>query len=325
MWEDLFLAIAMYVSGSISVTLGAMFFALCSLPVNIPLLGHAFRFALTGPIKLTFILKLGSWAISASGPLLGFLAFSLLFHVPNTPSELWIVIAVSAIITLNRMHYIVLVQTVDFHSIQEAGKAISSRIYGNELSFVARNIGAKKRLLRALFVDLYLPQLFMLVVCYGLVLFGVANLNYIPHGSGGFSIENSLLQAYSILNLGNTGASALSGTLFNALETIWSIIVFLYIALFLMLASSLIDEEPKSQVENHSETKNPQTEDSSLMRKAGEDHSFVDTAPLANPELVGADGHNIHSDVDKQAEAVVVEDIGQQDVLGEPKQNAPNN
>ena len=218
--------------------LGGVLYALCTLPMRLPLVGPIYRLVINGPIKLTFVMKACAWMVSGFTP--AFLVAGLQAFAP-WPLEAthfgWAMSIAGAVIVCNEMARVVLFETPDYYILKSLPETTQRFITGG----LELNEDVQKRLARSQFVDMTLVGLLKVVGGFALVLLGLQDLGVVSAPEP-LTMVGSLAHTAALLSLFADPGAQLSGPAADALQGVVKFTAFIYIIFFVSLASTLIDD-----------------------------------------------------------------------------------
>lgn len=222
--------------------LGGVLYALCTLPMRLPLVGPIYRFVINGPIKLTFVMKSCAWMVSGLTP--AFLAAGLEAFAPwplEAPHFAWAMLIAGAVIVCNEMARVVLFETPDYYILKSLPEGTQRYITGG----LGLNEDAQKRLARSQFVDMTLIGLLKVVCGFSLMLMGLQSLGYVSTPES-LTMLGSLVHTAALLSLFADPGAQLSGPAADILQGMVKFSAFIYIIFFVSLASTLVDDSHRN-------------------------------------------------------------------------------
>ncbi|HLL45685.1 MAG TPA: hypothetical protein VK399_03210 [Longimicrobiaceae bacterium] len=239
MMEPVSLALSVVCGAFLAPMLGGLIWMKANQLALLRWVGGGFRFLLTGPVKLSAILKLVNWGISASGVLLGLLVHAAFWGLPESPAEFWVIVAVAGISVLGFVHDMLNFQLL---GINETARDVLAR--NPWFRTVLDNPEARLVLYRTAFADNNVPRFFNMLVNLGMIYYGLGGLQLLATSSGERpSLWQSLRTSLTLNDLIGQSNSPFTGPVWDAVALGSSFLVFFWLAMFVALTASSAERE----------------------------------------------------------------------------------
>lgn len=251
-WEIFVLTGLLYISNKFTRPLGASLHFLMSMILRIPLIGRLFSYIWQHPFYLNAIAKPLAWVISSSGILAGILIHNFFWGELNNSVEYWVVLlfaifrlleAINGLITLDAEYYYV-------------DQLLKSKLMPSMPKYLLRQIGSQKedffiRLARSTFVDQAVVEFFNIIITIGVLYYSLSLLNLIEIQLGKLqpSIWEAILISFSLPGITDGIDIPFTGTVWQIIRPISTFITFFWLAMFITLTSSTLDDAAKQAKE----------------------------------------------------------------------------
>lgn len=270
-WELAMLAFLLVLGNVVSHPLGGLFYLLVAMTRKLPgVFGSFFEYILTGPVKMTLVLKLIAWAISSSGVLLGLGVHYLFWGTPNRPIEFWIILLVAVASLLNIAHEMLTFDILTFNETIDFMQDVPLNIMREQAQIVMRNPEFHDSLARRNFVDMILPKFIRLIFSFGVIYYSLGNLGVFTIVTSPPNLGQSLLLSLSLIDIVGSYTAPYTGTAWELTRMLSSFIIFFWLVIFISLAVDTIDVKSDSVKERASVdalTKSMTTNLNALSRK----------------------------------------------------------
>lgn len=247
-WEILVLTGLLYISNKFTRPLGAYLHLLMTMMLRLPLIGRLFSYIWQHPFYLNAIAKPLAWIISSSGILAGILIHNFFWGQLNNSIEYWVVLlfaifrlleAINGLITLDAEYYYV-------------DQLLKSTQMPSMPKYLLRQIGSQKeeffvRLTRATFVDQAVVEFFNIIITIGVSYYSLSLLNLIEIQSGKLqpNIWEAILISFSLPGITDGIDIPFTGIVWQIIRPISTFITFFWLAMFITLTSSTLDDAAK--------------------------------------------------------------------------------
>src|ERR1044071_1401752 len=226
--------ICLLLGSAVAMPLGGVLHALLGLSFAIPYFGPAFAFLINRLIKITFLTKVAAWAISASGLIATYLLIAKLLGPPRGLYQWGAVAAAAAIVALDISYRIMMFRPYHVTTVEDIKemmpKFIAARM--DTLDTDERN-----SLIRQNFADVNFTAILQLLVAFGMLLFALSNMHYLPTKNGDLpSLLECLAVAFSFVSLAGGDTVAFVGPLWLALRFIGGVVLLVWAVAFVGFA-----------------------------------------------------------------------------------------
>jgi len=230
--------VALLAGSTVAMPLGGLFNAALGLTFAIPYLGRPLAFAFNRMIRLTLVGKLASWAISASGLVVSYLLMARAFGPPHGRYQWAAVAAASAIVVLDISWRIVMFQTFHVTTVEDVKDYMPAFIRAR-LHAIGPDEAAV--LMRQNFADMNFTAILQLLVAFGTLLFGLANLGVLSTKTAAVpSLIDCLSVSFSFVSLAAGDTVTFVGPLWLVLRFIAGVVLLVWAVAFVGFALELL-------------------------------------------------------------------------------------
>jgi hypothetical protein len=232
---------------ALALPLGSSIVLVLSLPLHIPLIGTIYQLIIQGLFKMTLLIKLTSWFIAGSGAALGYLFYTkAIGRPPSTRVEWYAVLVAASACFCNSAHRVLLFTanqpTRDLQNIMHI-RRLGEMVRAHKMreSFASSVV-------RATFLDMYVSRLIGMLTAAGLAFYALGSLRLVDTvGGSPPSLWQTLLLAWSLASIGGS-FELFSGDVWQVIRILYQLVVFLWVIVYLQLASSLVRDEDLHRV-----------------------------------------------------------------------------
>lgn len=251
-WEILVLTGLLYISNKFMRPLGAFLHSLLSMILRVPLIGRLFSYIWQHPFYLNAIAKPIAWVISSSGILTGILIHDFFWGSLNNPLEYWVVLLFAIFRLLEAINSLITLDA-EFYYIDQL---LKSTLMPSMPKSLLRQMGYQKedffiRLARTTFVDQAIVEFFNIIITIGISYYSLSLLKLIELQAGKLqpSIWESLLISFSLPGITDGIDIPFTGIAWQIIRPISTFITFFWLAMFITLTSSTLDDAAKRSKE----------------------------------------------------------------------------
>lgn len=238
MGKSLLLAALVGVTAYLAQPLGGMLFAAVSLTNRIPYLGRVFRLLLLTPLRLAGVVKLGAWLVSSSGVLLGLLLYIAWMGPPTGAADPWILLGVAGFSLVHMVDELVYFRITGPNEIAEGMAPWAGRWIGHFHEGL-RDTEVRLSLFRSVFVDMYLPRFFNMLVNVGVVYFALGTLGVLrTTGGKPPTLSEALLTSLTLNGVLGSFSPPFQGDLWSYVQVASSFLVFYWLTIFISFVAS---------------------------------------------------------------------------------------
>jgi len=164
--------------GEYSKVIGGFLWAILALILRIPLIGKLYHFLLFGKVKFSILIKATTWAIGASGILMGIFFYFLLFEPTGYPIENWIIFISSIAVIVNFFYSTMYLDILDYGDIHAFGKKYVRKIMGDDAANMMEDEEVKTKLLYSNVIDTEVIRFLQYLVCIGVFYYSANQLGF---------------------------------------------------------------------------------------------------------------------------------------------------
>ncbi|MEZ4824982.1 MAG: hypothetical protein R3C61_01620 [Bacteroidia bacterium] len=250
--------------GEYSKVIGGFLWAILALGLRIPLIGKLYRFILFDKIKFSVLIKAATWAIGASGILMGIFVYYLLFQPTGNQVENWIILISSVSVIVNFFHRTMYLDMLDYEDIHAFGQKYVRKVMGDEAASLMDDNEIKPKLIFSNLIDTEVIRFLRYLVCIGVFYFSANQLNFFDIKSGYSSNSDLLLcikYAFAFVPIEKVSniEVAFEGNFWDAVNVFLGIGVFLWTIVFFNVvlneATTIIQQHKNKNSENTLEKK----------------------------------------------------------------------
>ena len=228
-------------SSAVAVPVGGSISLLLSFSFRIPYIGHTLGFVLHDIARVTAPVKLVSWLVSASGLIVGFLLCQSRLGPPDTPYQWWAVVIMAGGVMSHLSWRIISFELFDIAYITRTTSKFATAAMLKQFQHAKPQDLAM--LLRQNFAELTFIPILRLFAAFGLLIFALANLGFLPTTSSlRPTLQQCLATSLSIASLAPADSIIFSGPLWLALRVIMGVVLLVWAVAFVSFA---IDALPK--------------------------------------------------------------------------------
>lgn len=245
-YQAISLVLIILVFIKIALPLGGLFYALFATSVKIPYVGTLINFLLNKRVKLIIIPKITGWIISSSGLILAHLLYSEIFGSVSEEFEFQIFAFFGIIQIINITQYLTSFNIDTYSEYVIPVRDMYKQFFkDDDLDYILSDFNNHMALSRSLFLDLYLPQLFRLVIAIAVLSYSLSNLGYIDFNSkvDSVSLWESIKAAFTIIPLVDSKDIIFKGDAWNILNSVAKFLLFLWSIFFIASAQSMFMDE----------------------------------------------------------------------------------
>jgi hypothetical protein len=239
--------VGLLVGSTLAMPLGGLFNALLGLTFAIPFLGRPLAFAFNRLIRLTLVGKLASWAISASGLAVSYLLLARAFGPPHSKYQWAAVASASAIVVLDISWRVVMFQTFHVTTVDDIKEYLPAFLRARLHTIDADEAAV---LVRQNFADVNFTAILQLLVAFGTLLFGLANLGVLATKTGAIpSLTDCLSVSFSFVSLAAGDTVTFVGPLWLILRFMAGVVLLVWAVAFVGFAIELLPKPARTQAD----------------------------------------------------------------------------
>lgn len=214
--------------------------------VRMPLIGPIINFLLNKRVQTSILIKLACLLIASLGSLLGLIIF--LYYFNNLYFlNYWVIFIISLCSAINLTYEILFFKTLDKDLILNLQHKYGEKLVG--FNWLDR-LSAKNRneMMRTLFADIHIPQLFETIFNFSLIIFSATHLFSFPNQRGHpLTLIESIEAGFSFLSFSSSDFELLKSTEWKIILGVFKFIIFYWLVLFVSIAPSLFIQGNKNE------------------------------------------------------------------------------
>jgi len=254
----------LFIFGEYSKVIGGFLWAILALILRIPLIGKLYHFLIFGKVKFSVLIKAATWAIGASGILMGIFAYYLLFKPTGCQIENWIILISSIAVIVNFFHRTMYLDMLDYEDVHAFGQKYVRKIMGDEAAELMDDNEIKPKLIFSNLIDTEVVRFLRYLVCIGVFYFSANQLGFL-NIKNGYSTNPDLLlcikYAFAFVPIEKVSniEVAFEGNFWDAINVFFGIGVFLWTIVFFNVVlnevTTIIQQHKNKNNENTLENK----------------------------------------------------------------------